>query len=62
MPYERARAAFEIGRHLPAHTDGRRHHLRQAVDLFEKLGAAADLARARAALASEASALGTAPA
>jgi len=50
-PYERGRAHLEIGRHLGGEADGRRrYHLDQAADLFEKLGAAAELARARAEL------------
>ena len=57
MPYERARAAFEIGRHLAPDADGRRHHLHQAADLFERLGAAADLERARRELSTGEAAL-----
>jgi tetratricopeptide (TPR) repeat protein len=50
-PYERGRAHLEIGRHLGVEGNGRRrYHLDQAVDLFERLGATTDLARARAEL------------
>ena len=48
MPYERARAHLEIGRHLPRQAEGRAHHLHQAADLLERLGCETDLARARA--------------
>jgi tetratricopeptide (TPR) repeat protein len=50
MPYERARAHLEIGRHLDVGDAERRRHLHDAAELFEKLGAATDLARARAEL------------
>jgi tetratricopeptide (TPR) repeat protein len=49
-PYERGRAHLEIARHLGAESSRRRYHLDQAVDIFEKLGASADLARARSEL------------
>jgi tetratricopeptide (TPR) repeat protein len=49
-PYERGRAHLEIGRHLDAESSRRRHHLDRALDVFEKLGAAADLVRARGEL------------
>jgi tetratricopeptide (TPR) repeat protein len=49
-PYERGRAHLEFGRHLDVSASARRYHLDQAADVFEKLGAAADLARVRAEL------------
>jgi eukaryotic-like serine/threonine-protein kinase len=49
-PYERGRAHLEIGRHLGTESSGRRYHLDQAVDAFEKLGATADLVHARSKL------------
>jgi eukaryotic-like serine/threonine-protein kinase len=52
MPYERARAHLEIGRHLSLGADDRIHHLHQAADLFEKLGCVTDLARTGAELRS----------
>ncbi|HJW84550.1 MAG TPA: hypothetical protein VJ754_09635, partial [Anaerolineae bacterium] len=50
MPYEQGRLHDEIGRHLPATDPARREHLRRASDLFTRLGASHDLARALAAL------------
>jgi tetratricopeptide (TPR) repeat protein len=49
-PYERGRAHLEIGRHLGVEASERRYHLHHAAELFEKLGATVDLARARAEL------------
>lgn len=46
MPYEEGRARFERGRHRPAAEEGL-HDLRQAAVLFERLGAAWDLAHTR---------------
>jgi hypothetical protein len=51
MPYEAARAHYEIGRHLPATDPVRRVHLEQASQLFASLGAEDDLARTAGALA-----------
>ncbi|MDP8987184.1 MAG: AAA family ATPase [Actinomycetota bacterium] len=51
MPYEAARAHYEIGRHLPEADPARRLHLEQASQLFAGLGAEDDVARARGALA-----------
>jgi tetratricopeptide (TPR) repeat protein len=51
MPYERALAHLEIGRHLPLEANDRRHHLHQAAEIFERLGCAGEVARARDALA-----------
>ena len=50
-PYERGRAHLEIARTSPPETVARGHHLREAIDIFNRLGAAADLARAQAELA-----------
>ena len=52
MPYEIARAHYEIGRHLVADERARRAHLEQAAEVFGQIGAHDDLARARGALAS----------
>ena len=51
MPYERACAHLEIGRHLPVGEGDRRSQLELAARLFERLGAVRDLARTRAELA-----------
>ncbi|MDP8936344.1 MAG: hypothetical protein M3O23_01145, partial [Actinomycetota bacterium] len=51
MPYEVARAHYEIGRHLPESDPARRSHLEQAAQLFADLSADDDLARAQGALA-----------
>jgi hypothetical protein len=56
-PYERALAHLEIGRHLPLGANDRRHHLDQASELFERLGCAGDVARARSAAATATAAL-----
>jgi tetratricopeptide (TPR) repeat protein len=47
-PYELARTHREIGRTLPLDSCDRLHHLHQAEEQFEKLGAARDLAAVRA--------------
>jgi tetratricopeptide (TPR) repeat protein len=47
MPYELARAHYEIGRHLPRENPQRQRHLQLASEEFERLGAAADLKRAQ---------------
>ena len=46
MPYERAQAHLEIGRHLPQDDPERSRHLQQAIELFEGLGASYDVVRA----------------
>lgn len=46
LRYERARADFEIGRHLPE-GESRAAHLRQAREQFERLGCAVELERLR---------------
>ncbi|HEX8201814.1 MAG TPA: hypothetical protein VF590_15165, partial [Isosphaeraceae bacterium] len=51
MPYEQARAHFEMGRHLGPGDPARRRHLERAEELFTRLGAAPDLARVREVLA-----------
>jgi eukaryotic-like serine/threonine-protein kinase len=45
-PYERGRAHLEIGRHLDAEAQGRRHHLDQAAEIFDRLGCTLDRDRA----------------
>jgi tetratricopeptide (TPR) repeat protein len=50
MPYEEGSAHLEIGRRLPAEDPQRQRHLQAAVAVFERVGCAADAARARAAL------------
>ncbi len=50
MPYEHARALFEIGRHLPAGDAQRRGHLARAEAIFAELHAEHDRARACEAL------------
>jgi class 3 adenylate cyclase len=50
LPYETARAHFEIGRRLPVTDAGRRRHLVLAEDGFRGLKADADLKRATEAL------------
>jgi tetratricopeptide (TPR) repeat protein len=50
-PYERGRAHLEIGRHLEPTAQARLHHLRQAIEIFEKLGCGYDVERARTELA-----------
>jgi tetratricopeptide (TPR) repeat protein len=53
MPYDEGLAHYEIGRHLPAGDPARAEHLARARELFERVGAAHDLARAQAALAAQ---------
>ena len=48
MPYERAQAHLEIGRHLPQDDPERPRHLQQAIELFEGLGASYDVVRTTA--------------
>lgn len=50
-PYERGRAHLEIARTSAPGAVDRGHHLHEAIDVFTRLGAAADLARARRQLA-----------
>jgi class 3 adenylate cyclase/tetratricopeptide (TPR) repeat protein len=47
MPYEQARAHLEIGRHLAPGTPSRERHLDESIRIFEQLGAAHELRRAR---------------
>jgi tetratricopeptide (TPR) repeat protein len=49
-PYERGRAHLEIARTSPPDAADRGHHLHEAIDVFARIGAVADLARARAQL------------
>jgi hypothetical protein len=51
LPYEEGRARLELGRHLPREVPARREHLLRACDLFARLNAADDLARAKVELA-----------
>ncbi|MGB0385679.1 MAG: adenylate/guanylate cyclase domain-containing protein [Ardenticatenaceae bacterium] len=53
MPYEKALAHYEIGRLLPVNDAKRQEHLTQAIDIFARLDAAYDLARAQEALTHE---------
>ncbi|MFL5346187.1 MAG: protein kinase domain-containing protein [Hyalangium sp.] len=50
MPYEEGRARLELGRHLPPEAPARKAHLLRARDIFQRLEAAVDLARAEAEL------------
>ena len=45
MPYELARAHYELGRHLPPDDPQRQKHFQAAVEGFQQLGAAEDLRR-----------------
>ncbi|MBI3768839.1 MAG: AAA family ATPase [Deltaproteobacteria bacterium] len=49
-PYECGRAHLEIGRHLRQEAYGRRHHLDQAAEIFDRLGCAPDREQALAEL------------
>ena len=53
MPYEAALTHFEIGRHLSVDNHAaratRQTHLKQAIEIFERLGTAYDLERAKVA-------------
>lgn len=48
MPYELGRVHLEIGRHSGAGDPARQHHLAQARDIFDRIGAVYDAARAQA--------------
>jgi hypothetical protein len=50
MPFEQARARFELGRHLGLQEPARREHLLRAKALFAELGAVDDVARVQAEL------------
>lgn len=50
MPYAEGLAHYHLGRHLPSEDHRRVEHLRQAESIFERLGAAYDLDKARQAL------------
>jgi class 3 adenylate cyclase/tetratricopeptide (TPR) repeat protein len=52
MAYDEALAHYEIGRHTEAGDPARQEHLAHAGEIFDRLGAAYDLARAQEALAS----------
>ncbi|HND50491.1 MAG TPA: hypothetical protein PLL95_18120, partial [Anaerolineales bacterium] len=49
MPYETARAHYEIGRHLPPHESARQIHLEKANEIFTALGAKYELMQAQSA-------------
>jgi hypothetical protein len=51
LPYEAARAHYEIGRHLQIHEPARRIHLEKAVEVFLKLNAKCELEQAQKLLA-----------
>jgi predicted ATPase/DNA-binding SARP family transcriptional activator len=58
MPYQQARAHYELGRHLPSDQKAKddlsyQAHLQRAYDLFAELGAAYDLARIEASVKDE---------
>jgi serine/threonine protein kinase/tetratricopeptide (TPR) repeat protein len=50
MPFEQARARFELGRHLSPQEPSRQEHLLRAKALFSELGAVDDLAMTQAEL------------
>jgi hypothetical protein len=50
MPFEQARARYELGRHLGLQESARREHLLRAKALFAELGAVDDLARVQTEL------------
>jgi hypothetical protein len=52
MPYERAMAHYQIGRHLPAGDPNRQEHLTRAIKIFDEIEAAYDLEQARSVLES----------
>jgi hypothetical protein len=51
MPYEQGLACYEIGRHLPQSHPQQHAHLQQALAIFARVGAIADLTRTQEALA-----------
>lgn len=50
MPYEAARAHYEIGRHVEVHAPARQIHLQKAIEMFSEMGAKYELQKARDAL------------
>jgi hypothetical protein len=50
MPYEKAFALYEMGRHLPPTEPKRRAYLTSAADGFSQLNTSYDLAHARQAI------------
>ncbi|MFQ5578449.1 MAG: hypothetical protein ACE5G8_15820, partial [Anaerolineae bacterium] len=54
MPYDEGLAHFYIGRYAPAGDSARQEHLLGAIELFKKVGAAYELARAEEALSTPA--------
>jgi tetratricopeptide (TPR) repeat protein len=53
MPYDEARALYEIGRHLPVNDPRRAENLKAAAAIFERLGAAWELKQTQRILAQE---------
>jgi hypothetical protein len=51
MPFEQARARYEIGRHLPRGHPDRRSQLDCACELFAQIGAEHEFGLAKGALA-----------
>lgn len=47
LPYEAARAHYEIGRHLPIHEPARQIHLEKAIEIFSALGTKSELTQAQ---------------
>ncbi|WKZ41249.1 MAG: BTAD domain-containing putative transcriptional regulator [Anaerolineales bacterium] len=47
LPYEAARAHYEIGRHAEVNSPARQIHLEKAIEIFSQLGARHDLEKAR---------------
>ncbi|HRQ21906.1 MAG TPA: hypothetical protein PLF42_00635 [Anaerolineales bacterium] len=45
LPYEAARAYFEIGRHVEVNSTAHQIHLQKAIEMFSELGAKGDLER-----------------
>jgi hypothetical protein len=50
MPFEQARARYELGRHLGLQETARREHLLRAKALFSEMGAVDDVAKVQAEL------------
>lgn len=50
LPYEAARAHYEIGRHMEVNSPARRIHLEKAVEMFSHMGVRCDLEKAQKVL------------
>jgi eukaryotic-like serine/threonine-protein kinase len=50
LPYEAARAHYEIGRHLEVNEPARQIHLQKAIEMFSEMGVKFELQKARDAL------------